>query len=86
MNAQEEFKEICDRLLDQIKQVQKVNQLSGKPNKQINENDIAKSIIKACDVVHIDLSIRKNQKDYTFGIYDPFSMSYVRERVEIKWI
>ena len=79
MNAQKEFNEICERLLDQIKQVQKVNQLSGKPNKQINENDIAKSIIKACDVVHIDLSIRKNQKDYTFGIYDPFSMSYVRD-------
>ena len=79
MNAQEEFKEICDRLLDQIKQVQKVNQLSGKPNKQINENDISKAIIKACDVVHIDLSIRKNKKDYTFGIYDPFSMSYIRD-------
>lgn len=79
MNAQDEFNEICDRLLDQIKQVQKVNQLSGRPNKQINENDISKAIIKACDVVHIDLSIRKNKKDYTFGIYDPFTMSYIRD-------
>lgn len=79
MNAQDEFNEICDRLLDQIKQVQKVNQLSGRPNKQINENDISKAIIKACDVIHIDLSIRKNKKDYTFGIYDPFTMSYIRD-------
>lgn len=77
--ANKELQDIYDQLMDEIEIVKKLHSLSGRPNKQINENDIAKAIIKSCDVIHIDLSARQNQKDYTFGIYDPISMGYIRD-------
>ena len=65
-------------LIDELDTIIKANQLSGKPNKQINENDFTRAIIKACDVIFIDYSTEQNMRNYTYGIYNPEVMGYVR--------
>ena len=43
--------DLKENLLDEIENIKKVNQLHGKINKQINENDLKKAIIKSCDII-----------------------------------
>lgn len=73
-----QYAEIKEKLLEQIKETQKINQLAGKPNLQININNLKTAIIKACDIVYIDYSKRQNMQDYTYGIYNPQTKCYER--------
>lgn len=50
------MEELQSKLIEETDQVVKSNQLSGKPNKQLNGNDLYKIITKACDIIIIDYS------------------------------
>lgn len=70
---------IHSQLLDEIDKTKKKNQLNGTPNKNINSNDIKNAIINACDIIYIDYSRDKDLSNYTYGIYNPLTKSYVRD-------
>ena len=69
---------IKEELMNQIDLIKKENQLSGKPNLQININNLKTAIINACDIKYIDYSKNQNMKDYTYGIYNPVTKCYER--------
>ena len=74
----ESIESLKDDLIKELDTIIKANQLSGKPNKQLNVNDFTRAIIKACDVIFIDYSTEQNMRDYTYGIYNPEVMGYTR--------
>ena len=75
------IEDLKENLLDEIENIKKVNQLHGKINKQINENDLKKAIIKSCDIIHIDYSVEQDMSNYTYAIYNPRTMNYIRSTV-----
>lgn len=73
------MKEYHQKLLDEIDNIKMKNQLKGQPNKSINTNDIKDAILNACDILFIDYSRDRDMSQYTYGIYDPISQSYIRD-------
>ena len=69
-----------NRLKDETKKIEKINQLEGKPNKQLNENDLYRIIKNSCDIIIIDYSEEQDLTNYTYAIYNPDLDAYVRDR------
>ncbi len=74
------MEELQSKLIEETDQVVKSNQLSGKPNKQLNGNDLYKIITKACDIIIIDYSEEQDLTNYAYAIYDPKTDTYVQNR------
>ena len=72
--------ELHSKLIEKTDQIIKSNQLSGKPNKQLNVNDLFKIIRKSCDIVIIDYSEEQDLTNYEYAIYDPETDTYVQNR------
>ena len=75
-----EIDDLKSELIEKADQVTKKNQLGGKPNKQLNENDLYEIISKACNIIIIDYSEEQDLTNYTYAIYNPKTDTYVRDR------
>lgn len=72
--------ELQEKLLEKTDNVIKINQLNGKPNKQLNDNDLYRIIKESCDIIIIDYSEEQDLTNYTYAIYNPRTDTYVRDR------
>lgn len=78
--TQTSIKELEERLIQEKNNVKKRYQLGGRPNHQLNENDLYQIIKAACDIIIIDYSDEQDLTNYSYGIYNPSTRTYVRER------
>lgn len=76
--------ELKEALIEESKKRRKVMQLKGMPNRQINENDIKRIILKVCDILFIDYSEEKDMSTYTYGIFNPMKNIYERNSLFLK--
>ena len=74
------IQDLENKLIEETDKIKKANQLSGKPHKQLNDNDLYRIIINACDIVIIDYSSENDLSNYTYAIYNPEIDAYVRDR------
>lgn len=82
----ETMNDLEEALREEAKNIRKVLQLNGTPNKQLNENDIKRIILKVCDILFIDYSEEKDMSTYTYGIYNPTKKIYERNSLFLKQI
>lgn len=72
--------ELKEKLLNETNIVLNSNQLSGQPNRPLNENDLLRIIRKSCDILIIDYSEEQDLTNYTYAIYNPEIDAYVKDR------
>lgn len=82
----ETMDELEEALREEAQNIRKVLQLNGTPNKQLNENDIKRIILKVCNILFIDYSEEKDMSTYTYGIYNPAKKIYERNSLFLKQI